>query len=127
MLPRREGSSHDVPLKVRLIMMWWWYGYPGAGMAAWVIISSVIWLAIIGVAVWAFVRWVSAHTGSTQASASHPFTTEPAGPSADEILRQRYARGEIDGQTFERMQAQLNASSTHEPRQATLTDGSRAP
>ena len=91
-------------------MMWWWYGYPGAGMAAWVIISSVIWLAIIGVAVWAFVRWVGA---DTQASASHPFTTGPASPSAHEILRQRYARGEIDEQTFERMQARLDASSTH--------------
>ncbi len=107
--------------------MMWWYGSPGAGMAAWMIISSVIWLAIIGVAVWAFVRWVGAHTGSTQASTSHPSTTGPVGPSAHEILRQRYARGEIDEQTFERMQAQLDASSAHEPRHEMLTGGSRAP
>jgi putative membrane protein len=104
--------------------MMWWYGYPGAGMAAWMIISSVIWLAIIGAAVWAFVRWVSAHT---QASTSHPSTMGPVSPSAHEILRQRYARGEIDEQTFVRMQARLDASSPHEPRQEMLTEGSRAP
>jgi uncharacterized membrane protein len=123
-LSSRERSSHGAPLKARLSMMWW-YGYPGAGMAAWMIVSSVTWLAIVGVAVWAFVRWVSAHTGSTQASAPHPFTTGPASPSVDKILRQRFARGEIDGQMFEQMQAQLHASSTHDPRQATLTNGSR--
>jgi uncharacterized membrane protein len=88
------------------------------------IISSVLFLAIVGIAVWAFVRWVSANT---QASTSHPSTTGYEGPSAHEILRRRYARGEIDAQTFERMQAQLDASSAYEPRQEMLIGDSRAP
>jgi putative membrane protein len=90
-------------MKVRPTMMWG-YGYSGPGMAAWMIISSLIWLAIVGVAVWAFVRWVTTHT-----QASPP--TGLTGPSAYEILRQRYARGEIDEPTFERMRAQLTAAS----------------
>jgi hypothetical protein len=32
------------------------------------------------------------------------------GPAAIEILRQRYARGEIDAETFERMRARLEPS-----------------
>jgi len=36
------------------------------------------------------------------------------GPSALEILRQRYARGEIDAATFEQMRERLESS--HAPR-----------
>lgn len=105
-------------------MMWGWgYGYPGAGMTTWMIISSVFWLALVGIAVWAFVRWVSAHTQALPPPSRSP-TMGSAGPSAHEILRQRFARGEIDAQTFERMQAQLDASSAHEPSQGMLTGGS---
>ncbi len=103
----------------------WGYGSgtPGAGMTAWMIISSLFWLAIVGVAVWAFVRWLNTRGPAS----SHPSTTETTGPSAQEILRQRYARGEIDDQTFERMRAQLDASSMHELRQEVPTGGGRAP
>ena len=104
----------------------WGYGYSGPGMAAWMIISSLIWLAILGVAVWAFVRWVNAHTQATPPPTSHTSTTEVASPSAHEILRQRYARGEIDEPTFERMQAQLTASSTNQARQEAMANGSRS-
>jgi putative membrane protein len=86
-------------------MMW---GYSMTGMGWWMIISSLIWFGLIAAAVWVFARWASRH--------SQPDTLNmPPAPSATEILRQRYARGEIDGDTFERMRRELEPSSV-EPR-----------
>ena len=86
-------------------MMW---GYDMTGMGWWMIISSLIWFGLIAVAVWAFARWAS------RPSQSHASNTFPA-PSATEILRQRFARGEIDSDTFVHMRQQLEASAV-EPR-----------
>ncbi len=105
-------------------MMWGdGFGSPSPGMTVWMIINSLFWLAIVGVAVWAFVRWVGTHS---QASSSPTSTMGLAGPSAHEILRQRYARGEIDEPTFERMRAQLTASSADQARQEAAASGSRS-
>jgi putative membrane protein len=81
-------------------MMW---GYNITGMGWWMIISSLIWFGLIAVAVWAFARWAN------RTSQSNTLSTTPA-PSATEILRQRFARGEIDSDTFERMRRELDAS-----------------
>jgi putative membrane protein len=81
-------------------MMW---GYDMTGMGWWMIISSAFWLVLVAIAVWAFVRWASR---PTQQSGSG----SPPTPSATEILRQRFARGEIDSDTFERMRRQLETS-----------------
>jgi putative membrane protein len=82
-------------------MMW---GYNMTGMGWWMIISSLVWLGLVAIAVWAFARWANRPSQSTTSS------TPPA-PSATEILRQRYARGEIDSETFDRMRWQLEPSS----------------
>ncbi len=80
-------------------MMW---GYPYMGsMMAWMAIWSVIWLVVVGGVIWALVRWVSSQT---------PVSGPQSGPSAMEILRQRYARGEIDASTFEQMRGRLEAA-----------------
>jgi putative membrane protein len=80
-------------------------------MGWWMIISSLIWFGLIAVAVWAFARWAS--------RPSQPNTSNtPPTLSATEILRQRYARGEIDSDTFERMRRELESSSV-EPRTPT--------
>jgi putative membrane protein len=85
------------------IMMW---GYPYMGSAmAWMAFWSVIWLVVLGVVIWALVRWASGRTPSASGPSS--------GPSALEVLRQRYARGEIDSATFEQMRERLEASGTH--------------
>ena len=55
------------------------------------------------IAVWALVRWV------TRTSVS---SGTPGSPSALEILQQRYARGEIDDATYERMRQQLVGSAS---------------
>ena len=89
-------------------MMW---SYNMTGMGWWMIISSLIWFGLIAVAVWAFARWAARPSQLT-------IPSTPATPSATEILRQRFARGEIDSDTFERMRRELDASSI-EPRTPT--------
>lgn len=86
-------------------MMWGYY----PGMGWWMVLSSLFWLVLIGIAVWALVRWVSYQTRTGTGRQTDGTT---AGPSAQEILRQRFARGEIDGETFERMRQQLESSGT---------------
>jgi putative membrane protein len=75
----------------------------------WLMLSfgTVLWMALLAVLVWALIRWLSSKT-----STSTPMTMRmpPSGPSAEEILRQRYARGEIDTATFEQMRERLTAS-----------------
>jgi uncharacterized membrane protein len=84
-----------------------WGYYDAGGMAWWMVLSSLFWLLLIGIAVWALVRWVS---HQTRTRPDHPTGGPAVGPSAAEILRQRYARGEIDESTFERMRQHLSAT-----------------
>jgi putative membrane protein len=78
-------------------MMWEYSGgWPGMFMMS---LNSLLWIVLIAVLVWAVVRWSSLkHVNSI---------TPPVQPSAMEILRQRYARGEIDTATFEHMSERL--------------------
>jgi putative membrane protein len=85
-------------------MMGWGYPWSGAmmaGMAVW----GLIWLIIVGLVIWAVVRWLDRRIAA-------PSPT--SGPSALEPLRQRYARGEIDAATFEVMRERLEASTTRD-------------
>jgi putative membrane protein len=80
-------------------MMW---GYPWSGaMMLWMSLWGILWLVVLGAAVWALVRWASGRT---------PASGPQSGPAALEILRQRYARGEIDATTFEQMRERLTAT-----------------
>lgn len=87
--------------------MMWGYYYPG--MSWWMVVSDLLWIALIGVAVWALVRFLARRTGARDGGQL------PTGPSAEELLRQRYARGEIDAATFQQMQAELTATSPRDP------------
>ncbi len=83
--------------------MMWGFGWNGMG-AIWMIVGSLFWLAALGVLIWALVRWLG---GRTQAP------TPPSarnGQSALDILRERFARGEIDATTFEQMRERLEGS-----------------
>jgi putative membrane protein len=88
-------------------MMWGYY----PGMGWWMIVSTLLWLLLIGAAVWALLRWV-AH--QTQPGAHYQSGGPADRPSALEILRRRFANGEIDGDTFERMRRQLEAAGSKE-------------
>ena len=90
------------------------WGYTMTGMGWWMIVSSLLWLGLVAIAVWAFARWAS-RTTQRDVSSSTP------APPATEILRQRFARGEIDGETFERMRRQLEASPMEQRTPATAS------
>jgi putative membrane protein len=78
-------------------MMWGYgWGVPGFLMMGF---AGLIWLALLGLAIWAVARLLSNR---------EPMGRSPvSGPSAMEILRQRYARGEIDDATFAQMRERL--------------------
>ena len=70
--------------------MHWGYGMGGWMMLFWVLLAA----AVLVLMVWAIVR------SGAQAST-------PAGASAEDILRERYARGEITREQFDQMLADL--------------------
>lgn len=83
--------------------MMWGFGWNGMG-PLWMILASVFWLAVLGVLIWALARWLG---GRTQAPTPPPARN---GQSALDILRERYARGEIDATAFEQMRERLEGS-----------------
>jgi putative membrane protein len=84
-------------------MMW---GYGMSWGMIWISLVGLILLALLGLAIWLVVRWMNRST---------PDPTGPVTPpSALEILRQRYARGELPPETFEAMRARLEAPPTPE-------------
>lgn len=91
-------------------MMYGWNGDWG-GMFLAMVLNAVVWIGLIGLLIWAVSRFFTQRGPSTG-----PFTGQPqSGPSALEILGQRYARGEIDEATFERMRQQLESPAAREP------------
>lgn len=95
--------------------MMWGYGYDWSwGGVVMMLLSSLIWLAFVGVLLWALMRWIAGRSSAGRSTPSGP--SFPSGPSALEILNQRYARGEIDQTTFDQMREHLEkAASTRQP------------
>ncbi len=79
------------------------------GFAFWPLhlLGMAFWIALLAVLVWALVSWLK--RGNMPLAGYQP-APSPAQPSAVEILRQRYARGEIDDVTFQQMRERLEAS-----------------
>lgn len=69
---------------------WGWWG---------MILMGLFWLIVIGLVIWLVYRMVKAQ-GWMNGPTERP-------DSAEEILRERYARGEIDRDSYERMQEDL--------------------
>ncbi|HEX6799410.1 MAG TPA: SHOCT domain-containing protein [Ktedonobacterales bacterium] len=90
--------------------MWGYYsaGYGWAGFF-WMALNAAFWLALLGLLVWALVRWLGRNPARGTASPAPP-------ASALELLKQRYARGELDEPTYLRMREQLDAPET-QPRE----------
>jgi putative membrane protein len=86
-------------------MMWWNDGGWGAG--AWFLMSLMMilfWGALVALAVW-LVRTL--RTDQSPAPAPHFSTAR-----ADEVLAERFARGEIDEDEFKRRRALLHSGSS---------------
>lgn len=78
--------------------MMWGYDYSWPGMLV-MALNSIFWIALLAIVVWFLVRWLEKR-GETRFMSSSTL-------SATELLRQRYARGEIDAATYEQMMARL--------------------
>jgi uncharacterized membrane protein len=91
--------------KEEILMMFWGYGYgwPMIGMLIW----NLVWLGLLALLIWLLVRWIFRATTRPHLPVDQP--------SAVEILRQRYARGEIDATTFEQMRERLEAGRERQP------------
>jgi len=81
------------------------------------LLGKFFWLIILGLLIWALVRRFSSRRPMAYYQQEpfynpgmHP-RTPPTQHSAMEILRQRYARGEIDATTFDQMRERLESSS----------------
>ena len=79
----------------------WW---PGTLLST---LSTMLWIALFLGLAWALLRWISPYILPVIADI---FGMERAEPAALEILRRRYAAGEIDAVTFEQMRERLEGS-----------------
>lgn len=67
------------------------WGWDGAGGGWWMMgIGGLFWLLVLGLTVWLVLR----ATGGRDVA--------PRGESAEELLRRRFAAGEIDAEEYER-------------------------
>ena len=91
----------------------WIYGHPwGYGYGWWpgmllLALNTAFLVALFTGLAWVLLRWIIPYIKSMMADI---FGMPPADPPALEILRQRYAAGEIDAVTFEQMRERLEAS-----------------
>jgi len=84
-------------------------------MMLWMILGMTLWILLLVVLIWALVRWLNRRTMTPPLyEARHDTNIQPGGPSALEILQQRYARGEIDTTTYEQMRERLEASTARD-------------
>ena len=78
------------------------------------LLGTLLWIALIGLLVWALIRWLSMRNAPFIGYQPMPprYQSMPPTyqPSALEILQQRYARGEIDDATYQQMRERLEAS-----------------
>jgi putative membrane protein len=72
-----------------------WYG-GGMGYGAWAFMG-LFWLVLLGVIIWAVVRLLPARAGDGYRERESP----------EEILDRRFARGEIDVETYRAQRAAL--------------------
>ena len=107
--------------------MMWGYGNPGASGAAgsWIggltmafgmLMMLAFWAALIIGAI-LLVRWTIGQPRGVSG------TTSPEGPN--DILRRRYAAGEIDQATYQQMKAELDGDPKRQPREAVGANGTR--
>ncbi len=86
-------------------MMYWGPGFGWAGMIFGGLMMLLFWVVVILLAIWA-IRALTRRGGWQSRDMSHTSTRDD---NALAILRERYAKGEIDKEQYERMRADLQA------------------
>jgi len=99
--------------------MMWGYGWNWPSMGL-MMLGSLLLIVVLVVLAWAVIRGLNRRTNSPT-ERIHPLTGN--GPTAAEILNQRYARGEVDATTFEQMRERLGSSD--DAQQRSWADGQR--
>ena|ERR1700676_2491188 len=77
------------------------------------LLGKFFWILLLALLIGALIRGFSRRNRRMAYYGRTPFynpSTPPAHATAMEILRQRYARGEIDATTFDQMRERLEAS-----------------
>ena len=98
--------------------MMWGYGLNWLSMTL-MMLGSTLWIVVLVVIAWAVIRWLN-HRMISPAQQTQMLSG--SGSTATEILRQRYAQGEIDATTFEQMRERLGAADNgHQRSQAEVT------
>ena len=88
--------------------MMWGYGYDWSWMPWMMVLASIFWLGLLGLMIWAIIRLFQRHDNITPLQQRQ---------SAFDVLRERYARGEIDADTFEQMRSRLQQRDASQPLQ----------
>jgi putative membrane protein len=108
MLPQQCSSTQE---KEGTPMFW---GFHGLWLLLpLLLIGKFFWIILLVLLIGALVRRVSSRNGQIAYYRHAPLYRHdmpPVQTSAMEILRQRYARGEIDGVTYEQMRERLESS-----------------
>ncbi|SRR6266566_1705702 len=94
----------------------WMHGHPWDYAYGWWpdtllwVLGTLLWLGVFIALTWLLLRWIMPYI---KPIISDIFGIAPPDTSPLEILRQRYAAGEIDAVTFEQMRERLEASYSH--------------
>ena len=86
------------------------FGHGPGLLLPFLFLGRIFWLIILGLLIWSVIRWLSSRNRHMHMPPFYTPWTPSAQPSAMEILRQRYARGEIDAVTFDQMRERIEAA-----------------
>lgn len=96
-----------IALPAVLGAIWGWggsgWGMMGPGMMGgfgWMGLMPVLWIALLGLIIWAIFAWARSLGESGGSGSRHP-------DSALEVLKKRYARGEVNKEEYEEKKKDL--------------------
>ena len=95
-MPRSPSKRHDQRMYWDHMNGWGW---------AMMILWSMIWIGFLGVVAYAAINWA-------RGSSNNPDTSAGSDKTAQELLDERLARGEIDTDEYQRRRAAIE---DHEP------------
>ncbi len=101
--------------------MMWGFGHGAGLLLPFLFMGRIFMLVLLGLLIWGLIRWFSRGRHFYMPPRYNPVPptytpgTPPSQLSPMEILRQRYARGEIDAATFESMRERLENTGSPGP------------